>query len=63
MSRWAWLVGLCLYAIAVAADIAAHLSADQRAGREWLDPANLAVAVSGGLFWPVDLVAQKLLGR
>ena len=63
MSRRVWLVGLCLYAIAAAADIAAHLDADQRSGREWLDPANLAVAVSAGLFWPVDLVAQKLLGR
>jgi hypothetical protein len=63
MRRRVWLVGVCLYAIAAAADITAHLYADERAGRQWFDPANLAVALAAGLFWPVDLVAQKLLGR
>jgi hypothetical protein len=63
MSRRLWLVGLWLYAIAAAADIAVHLNADRRAGENWLSPANLAVAISASLFWPVDLVAQKLLGR
>lgn len=63
MNRRLWLAGLSLYALAAAADVAVHLGADQRSGRVWLDPANLAVAVSAGLFWPVDLVAQKLLGR
>jgi hypothetical protein len=63
MRRRLWLVGLWLYAIATAADVAAHLNADRRAGENWLSPANLAVAISASLFWPVDLVAQKLLGR
>ena len=58
-----WLVGLCLYAVAAVADVAVHLSADRRAGRDWLAPASLAVAVSAGLFWPLDLVAQQLLAR
>jgi hypothetical protein len=61
MSRRAWLAGLSLYAIAAAADIAVHLNADRRAGENWLAPASLAVAVSAGLFWPADLVAQLLL--
>jgi len=62
-SRRIWLVGLSLYAIAAAADIAVHLNQDRQAGREWLNTANLAVAFSAGLFWPVDLVAQQLLSR
>ena len=61
MRRRAWLIGLWLYAIAAAGDFALHLNAGRRAGENWLDPANLAVAVSAGLFWPVDLVAQWLL--
>jgi hypothetical protein len=63
MSRRLWLVGLWLYAVAAAADIAVHLNADRRAGENWLSPANIAVAISAGLFWPVDLVAQRLLTR
>jgi hypothetical protein len=63
MSRRVWLAGLSLYALAAAADIAVHLNADRLAGEHWLDPDNLAVAVAAGLFWPVDLVAQRLLGR
>jgi hypothetical protein len=41
---------LCLYALAAAADVAVHLGEDRRAGRDWLMPANLAVAFSGSLF-------------
>jgi hypothetical protein len=52
---------LCLYGAAAAADIAAHLISDARAGQSWHDPANLAVAFSAGLFWPADLVASLLL--
>jgi hypothetical protein len=61
MSRRVWLVGLWLYAIAAAADVAVHLREDTQAGQDWWAPDNLAVAVSAGLFWPVDLVAQLLL--
>ena len=61
MSRRVWLVVLWLYAAAAGIDMAAHLSADSRAGRDWHDPANLAVAFSAGLFWPADLVASLLL--
>ena len=45
----------------MAADIAAHLNSDPRAGQSWHDPANLAVAFSAGLFWPADLVTSLLL--
>jgi len=61
MSRRVWLVGLCLYAIAGAADAMIFLREQARAGEDWWAPDNLAVAFSAGLFWPVDLVAQSLL--
>ena len=61
MSRRLWLIALCLYAAAAAIDIAAHLRADTQAGRNWREPANLAVAFSAGLFWPADLIALLVL--
>ena len=63
MSRRVWLAALLLYALGAAADIAFHSYADARAGQNWLDPANLVVAFSAGLFWPIDLLARLLLGR
>ena len=63
MSRRVWLVGLSLYAIAAVADAAIFLRDEARAGQDWRAPDNLAVAVSAGLFWPVDLVARVLLAR
>ena len=61
--RWVWLLALWLYTLAAIADIALHLAQHHRAGRDFLSPANLAVAVSAGLFWPLDLVALALLAR
>jgi len=63
LSHRVWLVALSLYAIAAVADVAVHLGADRRAGRDWVMPDNLAEAVSASLFWPVDLVARLLLAR
>ncbi len=63
LRRRVWLVALWLYALAAAVDIAGHLTQHHRAGREWLAPAPIIVAISAGLFWPVDLVAQLLLER
>lgn len=63
MSRRVWLVALSLYALAAAADVAFHLAEDRRIGQNYLDPANLVVAVSAGLFWPIDLVARQLFAR
>ena len=63
MSRRVWLVGLCLYAIVAAVDVAVQLRNDTLAGQNWWAPDNLAVAFSAGLFWPVDLVAQSLLAH
>ena len=63
MRRRLWLVGLALYAIAAAADVAVHLRDDAQEGEDWWAPDNLAVAFSAGLFWPVDLLAQSLLNR
>jgi hypothetical protein len=61
MNRRLWLIALCLYAAAAAIDIGAHLRADAQAGRSWHEPANLAVALSAGLFWPADLITLLLL--
>jgi hypothetical protein len=63
MSRRVWLAALCLYAILAAADVALHLNEDRLADQDWRAPDNLAVAISAGLFWPVDLVARQLLAR
>jgi hypothetical protein len=63
MNRRLWPIALCLYAAAAVIDVAAHLRADAQAGRNWHDPANLAVAFSAGLFWPADLIAAVLLPR
>jgi hypothetical protein len=63
MSRRVWLIALCLYGAAAAVDFGVHLNADSRAGQDWRDPANLAVAFSAGLFWPADLIAALLLPR
>jgi hypothetical protein len=63
MSRRVWLVALWLYAVLAVADVAIHLNEDRLAGQDWRASDNLAVAVSAGLFWPVDLVARRLLGR
>lgn len=63
MSRRVWAALLVLYALAAAADLAVHSYEDVAAGQNWLDPANLVVAFSAGLFWPIDLVARLLLGR
>jgi hypothetical protein len=63
LARRLWLLALVLYGAAALADIVSHLAADVRAGQSWRDPANLVVAFSAGLFWPVDLVAAQLLSR
>jgi len=63
MTRRVALVALWFYMIAAAADIAVHLNEDRQRGPDWLTPANLAVAFSAGLFWPIDLVARRLLAR
>ena len=63
LARRVWLLALLLYGAGALADMASHLNADIRAGRQWSDPATLVVAFSAGLFWPVDIVAQQLLSR
>ena len=61
MGRRVWLTALCLYGLAAVADIALHLRDDTAIGQDWWALDNLVVAFSAGLFWPVDLVAQRLL--
>ena len=63
MSRRAWLIVLCLYALAAVADFAVHLNAARLAAENWLAPGTLAVAFSASLFWPLDIIAKLLLAR
>jgi hypothetical protein len=63
MRRRAWLVGLCLYALGIAADLAYHLIEDLRSGDQVIEFSELAVAFSAALFWPVDIVAMALLAN
>jgi uncharacterized protein (DUF2344 family) len=61
MSRRAWLIGLCLYGFAGSVDFAYHLIADFRSADRTVKYAELPVAYSAALFWPVDIVAMALL--
>jgi hypothetical protein len=60
MTRRIPLILLVLYLAAAAIDATARVGEAVRAG-EKMGPAVLAVAVCGGLFWPIDLVARPLL--
>jgi hypothetical protein len=61
MRRWAWLVGLSLYALGAGLDFAHHLTDDLRHGQQAIEYSDLAVAFSAGLFWPIDIIAMTLL--
>ena len=63
MRRRAWLVGLCLYALGIAADLAYQLIEDLRSGDQVIEFSELAVAFSAALFWPIDIVAMALLAN
>jgi hypothetical protein len=61
MGRRAWLIGLGLYGLAGCADFAYHWSVDARSADRTIKYAELPVAYSAALFWPVDLVAIAFL--
>jgi hypothetical protein len=61
MGRRVWLIGLCLYGAAACGDFAYHLIADVRGADRTIKYAELPVAYSAALFWPVDIVAMALL--
>jgi hypothetical protein len=60
MRRRAWLVALCLYAVAVVADIAVHLREDRQLGAGTIGYSEVTVAFAAGLFWPADLIGRLL---
>jgi hypothetical protein len=62
MGRRAWLIGLWLYGLAVCVDFAYHLIADVGSADQTSKYAEIPVAYSAALFWPVDIVAMALLG-
>jgi hypothetical protein len=61
MSRRVWLVGLSLYGLAAAGDLAYHLIDDLYTGDQMIAFSEVAVAFSAAVFWPVDIVAMALL--
>jgi len=60
MARRAWLIGFWLYCSVACVDFAYHLITDVRSAGT-IKYAELPVAYSAALFWPVDLVATALL--
>jgi hypothetical protein len=63
MRQKAWLMGLSLYAVAACVDFAYHFIVDVRAADRTIKYAELPVAYSAALFWPVDIAAMVLLKR
>jgi hypothetical protein len=61
MRRRAWLIGLLLYGLGAGIDFGYHLIDDLSSGDEAIEFSEIAVAFSGALFWPVDIVAMALL--
>jgi hypothetical protein len=61
MGRRAWCIGLCLYGLAACVDFAYHLIADVGSAHRTINFAELPVAYSAALFWPVDIVAMVLV--
>ena len=61
MGRRARLIGLWLYGLAGCVDFAYHLIADVGSPDQTSKYAEIPVAYSAALFWPVDLVAMALL--
>ena len=59
--RSAWLAALVLYGLAAGGDFAYHLIEDLRTGDQAIELAEIAVAFSAAVFWPVDLIAMALL--
>jgi hypothetical protein len=61
MGRRAWLIGLWLYGSAACVDFAYHRIVDVHSTDRTIKYAELPVAYSAALFWPVDIVAMALL--
>jgi hypothetical protein len=59
--RRVWLVGLLLYGFGAGVDFAYHLFDDLRTGDQAIEFSEVAVAFSGALFWPIDLITITLL--
>jgi len=61
MGRRVWLIGLSLYVSAACLDFTYHLIADVWGEDRTIKYAELPVAYSAALFWPLDIVARTLL--
>ena len=61
MGRRAWLIGLWFYGSAACVDFAYHCTFDVGRADQTSKYAEIPVAYSAALFWPVDIVAMALL--
>jgi hypothetical protein len=61
MGRRAWLIGLWLYGSAACVDFAYHLAVDVGRADKTNKYAEIPVAYSAALFWPIDIVAMALM--
>lgn len=62
MRRRIWLAVLILYALAGIADGVSRMAEPPAPGSQASTISTLAVAFCAGLFWPIDIVARRLLG-
>ncbi|HZK89874.1 MAG TPA: hypothetical protein VFC56_06975 [Stellaceae bacterium] len=62
MRRRSWLAALILYAAAGVADGAVRMAEPPDAGSHPNAVSTVAVAFCAGLFWPLDIVARRVLG-
>jgi hypothetical protein len=60
MKRRLWLIALVLYLVAAVIDGAVRVNEATASGQKF-GPAVLAVAYCAGLFWPIDIIARRLL--
>ena len=63
MHRRVWLAALLLYGAVATGDFAYHLIDDLHTGDQAIEYADVAVAFSAALFWPLDLIAMALLAE
>ena len=61
MGQRAWLIGLWLYGSAACVDFAYHRMVDVGSADQTSNYAEIPVAYSAALFWPVDIVAMAFL--
>jgi len=61
MRRRVWLIVLVFYGVGAIADGAYHLTVQSSPASRANPIAAIPVAICAGLFWPIDIIARRLL--